>query len=92
MIKKGKEVSQNKHGAARKERIYRCYSFTTSALDGGEWSKSLPRSTRYSYFLLKTNKLEKVSTKFAFLVILYYMEPQFKSGIGLLFRVFLILF
>jgi hypothetical protein len=35
---------------------------------------------------------KKVSTKFAFVVILYYMEPQFKSGIGLLFRGSLILF
>jgi hypothetical protein len=24
------------------ERMYRCYSFTTSALDGGEWSASYP--------------------------------------------------
>jgi hypothetical protein len=34
-----------RHGGAWGERRYSSYSFSTSALDGGEWSASLPRET-----------------------------------------------
>jgi hypothetical protein len=40
---KKKEISPAKrHGCAWGERRYSSYSFTTSALDGGEWSASRP--------------------------------------------------
>jgi hypothetical protein len=39
---KGKAVSQHTYGGAVEERMYSSYSFTTSALDGCEWSASLP--------------------------------------------------
>jgi hypothetical protein len=39
MMYKGKAVSQHTYGGAW-ERRYSSYSFTTSALDGGEWSAS----------------------------------------------------
>jgi hypothetical protein len=39
---KGKEVPQHTYAGASGERRYSSYSFTTSALDGGEWSVSRP--------------------------------------------------
>jgi hypothetical protein len=36
------EVPQHTYSGAGKERMYSSYSFTTSSLDGGEWSASLP--------------------------------------------------
>jgi hypothetical protein len=41
IVKKGKAVPLH-HGGAWGERSYSSYSFTTSALDGGEWSASRP--------------------------------------------------
>jgi hypothetical protein len=37
-VKKGKAVPQDTHGGAGE--MYSTYSFTNSALDGGEWSAS----------------------------------------------------
>jgi hypothetical protein len=37
-----KSSPATRHGGAWGERIYNSYSFTTSALDGGEWSASRP--------------------------------------------------
>jgi hypothetical protein len=39
-----KAVTQHTYGGAGGERRYSSYSFTTSALDGGEWSASRPGS------------------------------------------------
>jgi hypothetical protein len=39
---KGKAVPQHTYAGASGERRYSSYSFTTSALDGGEWSVSRP--------------------------------------------------
>jgi hypothetical protein len=39
---KGKAVPQHRFGGAGGKRMYSSYSFTTSILDGGEWSA--PRS------------------------------------------------
>jgi hypothetical protein len=39
-VDKGKAVAQHTYGGAR-GRSYSSYSFTTSTLDGGEWSASL---------------------------------------------------
>jgi hypothetical protein len=35
------KLSRHRHTGAKGERNYSCYSFLTSALDGGEWSASL---------------------------------------------------
>jgi hypothetical protein len=42
MYVKIKQVPQNPYGGAGRERMYSAYSFTNSALDGGEWSASRP--------------------------------------------------
>jgi hypothetical protein len=39
---KDKAVSQHTYGGTSRERMYSSYSFTTSALDEGEWSASHP--------------------------------------------------
>jgi hypothetical protein len=39
---KGKAVPQHAYGGAGGKRMYSSYSFTTSALDGGDWSASRP--------------------------------------------------
>jgi hypothetical protein len=39
---KGKAVPQHTYGGKEEERRYSSYSFTTSALEGGEWSASRP--------------------------------------------------
>jgi hypothetical protein len=41
-VKVGKAVPQHTYGGAREDRRYSSYSFTTSALDEGEWSASRP--------------------------------------------------
>jgi hypothetical protein len=41
----GKAVPQHTYGGVWGERMYSSYSFMTSALDGGEWSASLPSHT-----------------------------------------------
>jgi hypothetical protein len=41
-IPEGKEVPQHTHRGAGGERMYSSYSFTASALDGGEWSAPRP--------------------------------------------------
>jgi hypothetical protein len=41
-IKIGKVSPQHARVGAKRERGYSSYSFTTSALDGGEWSASQP--------------------------------------------------
>jgi hypothetical protein len=42
MYVKIKDVPQNTYGGAGGERMYSAYSFSTSALDGGEWLASRP--------------------------------------------------
>jgi hypothetical protein len=42
VIYTGKAVPQHTYGGTGGERMYRSYSFTTSVLDGGEWTASRP--------------------------------------------------
>jgi hypothetical protein len=42
---KGKAVPRRTYTGTGKERMYSSYSFTTSALDGNEWSLSRPGRT-----------------------------------------------
>jgi hypothetical protein len=42
MAEKKQSSPATRHGGAWVERRYSSYSFTTSALDGGEWSASRP--------------------------------------------------
>jgi hypothetical protein len=43
LIRKSKAVPQHTYGGAWGERMYSPYSFTTSVVDGNEWSASRPR-------------------------------------------------
>jgi hypothetical protein len=53
IVIKGKAVPQHTYGGAGGERMYSSYSFTTSALDEGEWSASRPEAKDPRYPLYR---------------------------------------